>query len=79
VILFGTFAAFAVLGGRLIDRRKRREMGAEWKRLSLLLEGAPLLSSHRSKGTLARHVAGSVLYVTLLWVHPVLCGVSPLP
>jgi uncharacterized membrane protein len=25
VILFGTFAAFALLGGRLVDRRKRRE------------------------------------------------------
>ena len=27
VILFGTFAGFALLGQRLIDRRKRREMG----------------------------------------------------
>lgn len=33
LILFGTFAAFAFLGGRLIDRRKRHEMGPEWQRL----------------------------------------------
>ncbi|MEX5726700.1 putative membrane protein [Rhodovulum iodosum] len=79
VILFGTFAAFAVLGGRLIDRRKRREMGAEWQRLRVAVEDAPLLSSRGSKGTLARLVAGIVLYATLLWLHPVLIGVSPLP
>jgi hypothetical protein len=29
--------------------------------------------------TLARLVAGIVLYATLLWVHPVIFGVSPLP
>lgn len=29
VILFGTFAGFAMLGRRLIDRRKRREMGVD--------------------------------------------------
>lgn len=79
VILFGTFAAFAVLGGRLIDRRKRREMGADWNRLRVAVEGAPLLSWRASKGTLVRLVAGIVLYATLLWVHPVLFGVSPLP
>ena len=34
VILFGLFAGFAVLGMALIDRRKAREMGPEWQRLS---------------------------------------------
>jgi uncharacterized membrane protein len=79
VILFGIFAAFAVLGGRLIDRRKRREMRAEWHRLRAVVQGAPLLSSHASISKRVRLVAGSVLYATLLWVHPVLFGVSPLP
>lgn len=79
VILFGTFAAFALLGGRLIDRRKRRELGAAWQRLRVAVEGAPLLSLRGSVSTLARLVAGVVLYATLLWVHPVLFGVSPLP
>ncbi len=79
VILFGTFAAFAVLGGRLIDRRKRREMGADWQRLHLVVEGTPLLSWRWSGDILARLVAAPFLYATLLWVHPVLFGVSPLP
>lgn len=79
VILFGTFAVFAVLGGRLIDRRKRREMGVEWQRLKVAVEGAPLFSSPLSGGTLARLSVGIVLYATLIWLHPVLFGVSPLP
>jgi len=79
VILFGTFAVFAVLGGRLIDRRKRREMGADWQRLHLVVEGTPLLSWRWSGDILARLVAAAFLYATLLWVHPVLFGVSPLP
>ena len=54
-------------------------MGAEWKRLRMVIEGAPLLYSRGSKGTLAWLVAGSVLNATLLWVHPVPFGVSPLP
>lgn len=79
VILFGTFAAFALLGGRLIDARKRREMGAEWQRLRVAVAAAPLPFWRASGGTLARFVAGIVLYATLLWVHPILFGVSPLP
>lgn len=79
VILFGTFAAFAVLGGRLIDRRKRREMGAQWHRLHVAVQFAPRLSWRWSKSTLLRLVAGIVLYAALLWLHPFLFGVSPLP
>jgi uncharacterized membrane protein len=79
VILFGTFAVFALLGGRLIDRRKRRGMGAEWQPLRRAVAGAPLLPLRASGGTLARLLAGIALYAALLWVHPVLFGVSPLP
>jgi uncharacterized membrane protein len=79
VILFGTFAGFALLGGRLIDRRKRREMGAEWQRLRMAVAAAPRLSWPASGGTFARLAACIALYATLLWAHPVLFGVSPLP
>ncbi|MEI4263705.1 NnrU family protein [Roseovarius sp. D0-M9] len=41
VILFGTFAIFALLGGQLIDRRKRHEMGPEWQRLRRVVAVAP--------------------------------------
>ena len=79
VILFGTFAAFALLGGRLIDRRKRREMGPEWQRMHLRVADAPLLSASLPVGTLLRVAAGGALYGALLWAHPFLFGVSPLP
>lgn len=79
VILFGSFAAFALLGGRLIDRRTRREMGAEWQRLRRAVASAPLLPRQSSGGTLARLLAGVALYAALIRVHPVLFGVSPLP
>lgn len=79
VILFGTFAAFALLGGRLIDRRKRREMGPEWQRTLDRAADAPLLSASPSRGTLLRLLAGGALYGAQLWAHPFLFGVSPLP
>ena len=79
VILFGTFAAFALLGGGLIDRRKRREMGPEWQRMRDRVADAPLLSASPLGGTLLRLAAGIALYGALLWAHPFLFGVSPLP
>ena len=80
VILFGTFALFAVLGERLIDRRKRRAMGSEWQRLRVAVAGVPLVSwPSLSGGSIVRFSGGIVLYATFLWLHPVLFGVSPLP
>lgn len=79
VILFGTFAAFAGLGGRLIDRRKRREMGAEWEQLRDAARAAPTVSESISLATAMRLAAGIALYVGLIGLHPYLFGVSPLP
>jgi len=76
VTLFATFAAFAVFGGRLIDRRKRREMGAEWQRLQNLISRAP---NAPRRDAVLRAGGGLVLYAVLLWLHPILFGVSPLP
>lgn len=76
VILFGTFAAFALLGGRLIDRRKRREMGAQWQRLHRAVADTPMIAG---RFTVVRLLAGLLLYIGLIWLHPVLFGVSPLP
>ena len=79
VILFGTFAAFALLGGRLIDRRKRREMGPEWQRMRDRVADAPFLCLPVSWQRLATRMAiGIGLYVALLWLHPWLFGVDPL-
>lgn len=79
VILFGTFAAFALLGGRLIDRRKRREMGGIWQALDAARRQAPLLLTAPSGGMFLRVAAGIALYGALLWAHPIFIGVSPIP
>jgi uncharacterized membrane protein len=79
VILFGTFAGFAILGQRLIDRRKQRELGADWHRLSARVGNAALLFVPISRDGLARVAAGLALYLLLIAAHPLLFGVSPLP
>lgn len=80
VLLFGLFGGFALLGGRLIDRRKRCEMAAEWARLNAARRTGPMLPRPvRPLGAALRLVAGGALYRGLIVVHPHLFGVSPLP
>ena len=73
VLLFGTFAAFSVLGMWMIDRRKRREMGAEtWQQLSrkdfrVTVTAAGIL----------RLAVGAVAYAVLLTLHGPVIGVQP--
>ncbi|SNR73006.1 NnrU protein [Puniceibacterium sediminis] len=81
VILFGVFAGFALLGMRIVDRRKRREMGPErWAAMRQSIAKGPLVPRPASwRGAAFRAVFAAVLYVGLLGAHPVVLGVSPLP
>ncbi|MDX1780440.1 MAG: NnrU family protein [Thalassovita sp.] len=80
VILFGTFAGFALLGMRIIDRRKRREMGAEWTRFRDALRSSPLFHSPVSlPGLSVRVILGILAYAALLQLHPLVFGVAPYP
>lgn len=77
VILFGSFAGFALGGMWIVDRRKRRGMGAEWLRLDHARRQAGI--APRSWGmACVRGLLGGLLYVGLLAAHPSLFGVSPL-
>ena len=79
-LLFGTFAAFALAGMKIVDRRRRREMGAEWQSLSDAVAASPLLPVPVStKGLALRLVAGLCLYLGLLLLHLPVIGVSPIP
>ncbi|ATG46198.1 NnrU family protein [Celeribacter ethanolicus] len=78
VILFGAFAAFATLGGRMITRRKRREMGALHDRLRAETRTAPYRLAP-SSGTALRLVAGLLLYGVLIALHGPAHGINPLP
>ncbi|WP_301068935.1 NnrU family protein [Pseudooceanicola sp.] len=69
VLLFGGFAGFALLGMKLIDRRRRTEMGQkEWQRLR---------PRHSVKGLLApmRWLAALALLSALVMLHPAMIGV----
>lgn len=77
VLLFGSFAVFAGAGTRIVDRRRRREMGTGWHRLRNALARAPVPASPASAAV--RLALGLALYGGLILLHPVLFGVSPLP
>ncbi len=78
-LLFGTFAVFAAFGIRLVDRRRQREMGAQWQRLHAAVAASSAIAKPSSwAGALIRFVAGLALYGGLIWLHPRLFDVSPL-
>lgn len=86
VLLFGLFALIGVLGMPMLDRRRRRAWGAdvfaERARNTSLWPGAAWLSGRAKFGsdvlTGRRLVIAVVAYAALLWLHPLLLGVSPL-
>lgn len=79
-ILFATFGGFAILGGRIIDRRRKRELGEAWGAMRRLVRGAPLSAALRPAGpTTGRLIVGLALYLGLIVLHPILIGVNPLP
>lgn len=73
VILFGLFAAFSVLGMKLIDRRKRRELGADWDRLTSTNRTISLTRNGFARLTLA-----VALYGVLIVLHGPVIGAYPL-
>jgi uncharacterized membrane protein len=90
VLLFGGFSAFSVLGMFAIDRRLRRTLGeAEWVRLARATSLIPLAAlaggRWRPSGAtidaelVSRLLAGAALYLTLLYLHQPIIGVSPAP
>lgn len=79
LLLFGTFAVFALIGRPLVERRTRRELGPAWDRLHHEIMAAPLLPRRPAPGDLIRIALGLAAYVALIWLHPRVLGVGPLP
>jgi uncharacterized membrane protein len=76
VVLFGLFGLFAVASMGVIDRRKKRVLGAEWQKLA---QHTSLLSWHGFHAGLWTGVGGAMLFAVLLILHDPVIGVSPLP
>lgn len=86
VLLFGAFTAFALLGMRLIDRRKRRQMGERtWRRLAARTSAWPLAAlldgrwRPRALVNPWRLGLSLLLWWVLLTLHAPVIGVTPLP
>ena len=78
VILFGLFAGFAAMGMALVDRRKSREMGFEWVRLSRNTARFSLRAPRPWPGA-GVWLAALAVYAVLLHLHAPVIGLSPLP
>ncbi len=77
-LVFASLTIFALFGGRIIDRRKKRELGEGWAQLKAEVNRQPLLFLPEVRRALVlRFMAGVALYVTLLYLHPIVFGVSP--
>lgn len=80
-ILFGVFLVFAYLGTAIIDRRKKRQMGAaRWLALRRQMAATPLIHQPRSWPGLFRRLGiGLLAFIVLIALHPIVIGASPLP
>ena len=79
-LVFGSFAAFALFGCRLVDRRKRLEMGDDWQRLLTQVQSCSLVPRPLNDSVLILRLAlGIGLFLGLIWLHPLMLGVSPIP
>jgi uncharacterized membrane protein len=84
VVLFGTFAALALVGTLLIDHKFATRRGAEWQRFAAATSNLPFAAILAGRQHLAPAEIGWLrvgialaLYVALLALHPWLFGLSP--
>lgn len=79
LLLFVPLLLLCLVGPRILDAKRRRSLGeAEWLRLA---EAARPFDAGRLLAELGwgRILGGLALYPALLWLHPLVIGLSPLP
>jgi uncharacterized membrane protein len=84
VLLFGGFAAMAVLGMAMLERRKRRAYGKPaWdalaRRTALWPSAQGVAAAAGAPRIVPRAIAGLAAYWAALTLHEPVLGVSPLP
>lgn len=84
LIFFGGFLVLALSGTALIDARKTRMLGGDWRRFSESTSNLPFRAilegrNHFSLAEIgwAKIAVGLALYAALLALHPFLFGVRP--
>jgi uncharacterized membrane protein len=84
LIFFGAFALLALGGTRLIDMRKAKTLGENWKRFAEATSILPFLAIIQGRNHFkfaeigwSKIALGLVLYCAVFWLHPHLFGVRP--
>ena len=83
-VFFGTFLVLAALGAQLIDLRKEKALGEDWRRFAKATSYFPFLAIATGRNRLdlkeigARNIAISLaLYAIFFWFHPAIFGARP--
>lgn len=80
LILFGCFGLFALVGKRIIDRRKNRERGVESEKIRHHVSSASVWNITGGLGVslIVRFLLAISAYLAIIWLHPIFIGVDPL-
>jgi uncharacterized membrane protein len=83
-VFFGGFLVLAALGALLIDRRKEKALGEDWRRFAQATSYFPFLAILQGRNRLdlkeigwRNPLIGLALYAGFFWFHPMLFGVRP--
>jgi uncharacterized membrane protein len=86
LILFGALLVLAVFGPLSIDAKRRRALGAAWDAFAAQTSAVPFAAIAQGRQKLAlgeigwwRLALAVVVWAALVWAHPLMFGVSPLP
>jgi uncharacterized membrane protein len=86
LILFGGITFLALIGAVAQDAKKRRQLGTDWQAFAHQTSFLPLAALLGKRTRLSfgeigwwRIALGIGLFALLLWLHPWLFGVNPLP
>ena len=86
LVFFGSLGLLALVGTVAVDRKKRRQLGADWLAYEARTSNLPFAAIIQNRATLSLrsigwwHVTIALLaWLVLLVLHPWLFGVSPLP
>lgn len=86
LVLFGSLGALAILGTPSIDAKRKRALGAKWDAFAAQTSAVPFAAilQGRQKLDLAeigwwRLAMGVIVWGALVFAHPIMFGVSPLP
>jgi uncharacterized membrane protein len=83
-VFFGAFLVLAALGALLIDRRKEKALGEDWKRFAAVTSYFPFLAIAQGRNRLdlaeigwRNPVIGLLLYGVVFWFHASIFGLRP--